>query len=104
VSWKTFEAQNKINLNHHLVLASSSVGFRAYNNAMKVNGKYQTLPWEFVALTTQYPLPAKVGTNNSPTSGGRSVGIVRLRTTATEFSFIRHCGGWRIEVQLEDYC
>jgi hypothetical protein len=23
----------------------------------------------------------------SPTSGGRSVGIVRLRTTATEFSF-----------------
>jgi hypothetical protein len=29
-----------------------------------------------VALTTQHPLSAKVGTT-SPTSGGRSVGIVR---------------------------
>jgi hypothetical protein len=29
-----------------------------------------------VALTTQYPLSAKVGTT-SPRSGGRSVGIVR---------------------------
>jgi hypothetical protein len=41
-------------------------------------------PWEFVALTTQQHLPAKVGT--TPTSGGRSVGIVPLRTKATEFS------------------
>jgi len=32
------------------------------------------------------PLSAKVGT--SPTGGGRSVGIVRVRTKATEFSFI----------------
>jgi hypothetical protein len=32
------------------------------------------------------PLPAKVGTT-SPTSGGRWVGIVRLRTKATEFGF-----------------
>jgi hypothetical protein len=29
----------------------------------------------------------------SPTSGGRSVGIVRLRTKATEFSFFRYSGG-----------
>jgi len=27
----------------------------------------------------------------SPTGGGRSVGIVRLRTKATEFSFYVHC-------------
>jgi hypothetical protein len=31
---------------------------------------------ESVALTTRHPLSAKVGTT-SPTSGGRSVGIVR---------------------------
>jgi hypothetical protein len=37
-----------------------------------------------VALTTQHPLSAKVGTT-SPTSGGRSVGIVRSRTKATVF-------------------
>jgi hypothetical protein len=40
--------------------------------------------WESVALTTQHPLSAKVGTT-SPTSGGRSVGIVRSRAKATEF-------------------
>jgi hypothetical protein len=39
-------------------------------------------------LTTQHPLFAKVGTT-SPTSGGRSVGIVRSRTKAREFSFFR---------------
>jgi hypothetical protein len=39
-----------------------------------------------VALTTQHPLSAKVGTT-SPRSGGRSVGIVRWRTKATEFFF-----------------
>jgi hypothetical protein len=38
------------------------------------------------ALTTRHPLSAKVGTT-SPTSGGRSVGIVRSWTKATEFSF-----------------
>jgi hypothetical protein len=37
-----------------------------------------------VMLTTQHPLYAKVGTS-SPTIGGRSVGIVRCRTEATEF-------------------
>jgi hypothetical protein len=42
--------------------------------------------WESVALTTKHSLSAKVGTT-SPTSGGRSVGIVRSRTKATEFSF-----------------
>jgi hypothetical protein len=44
-------------------------------------------PRESVALTTQHPLSAKVGTT-SPTSGGRSVGIVCSRTKATGFSFI----------------
>jgi hypothetical protein len=34
----------------------------------------------------QHPLPAKIGTN-LPTSGGRLVGIIRLRTKATEFFF-----------------
>jgi hypothetical protein len=38
-----------------------------------------------VVLTTQHPPSAKVGTT-SPTSGGRSVGIVRSRTKATEFT------------------
>jgi hypothetical protein len=37
-------------------------------------------------LTTQHPLPAKVGTNFAD-KRGRSVGIVRLRTKATEISF-----------------
>jgi hypothetical protein len=38
-----------------------------------------------VALTTQHPLSAKVGTT-SPRSGGRTVGIVRWRTKAFLFS------------------
>jgi hypothetical protein len=50
--------------------------------------KTELVTCEFVALTTQYPLLAKVGTKTSPTSGGRLVGIVRLRTKATEFSFL----------------
>jgi len=29
----------------------------------------------------------------SPTGGGRSVGIVRVRTKATEFSLVRNFGG-----------
>jgi hypothetical protein len=36
-------------------------------------------------MTTQHPLPANVGINFAD-SGGRSVGIVRLRNKATEFS------------------
>jgi hypothetical protein len=44
-------------------------------------------PSYFVALITQPPLPQKLALT-SPTSGGRSVGIVRLRTKATEFSFM----------------
>jgi hypothetical protein len=39
----------------------------------------------FGALTTRHPLSAKVG--KSPTRGGRSVGIVHLRTQAKEFVF-----------------
>jgi hypothetical protein len=45
-------------------------------------------PWGSVALTTQQPLSEKVGTLTSPTSGGRSVGIVRLQTKVTELSLI----------------
>jgi hypothetical protein len=44
-------------------------------------------PWEFVVLITQHPLPAKFGTNFVE-SGGRSVNIIRLRTTATGFSWV----------------
>jgi hypothetical protein len=35
--------------------------------------------WESVALTTRHPLSAKLALT-SPTSGGRSVGIVHLKT------------------------
>jgi hypothetical protein len=38
-------------------------------------------PGGFVALTTRHPLSAKIAS----TSGSRSVGIVRLRTKATQF-------------------
>jgi hypothetical protein len=41
-------------------------------------------PWGSVALTPRHPLSAL----NSPTCGGRSVGIVRLRTKATEFNLV----------------
>jgi hypothetical protein len=44
-------------------------------------------PWGSVALITQHPLSPKFGT--TPTSGGRSVDIVRLRTKATEFRFYK---------------
>jgi hypothetical protein len=43
--------------------------------------------WGSVALTTRHSLPTEMET--SPTSGGRSVSIIRLRTKATEFSFCR---------------
>jgi hypothetical protein len=41
-------------------------------------------PWGSVALTTRHPLSAMLALT-SPKNGGRSVGIVRLRTKATEF-------------------
>jgi hypothetical protein len=53
-------------------------------------------PWGFVALTTRRPLSAKLALT-SLTSGGRSVGIVRLRTKTTEIVFcfvILHKAGY----------
>jgi hypothetical protein len=44
-------------------------------------------PWGFVALTTRHPLSAKKLALTSPIGCGHSVGIVRLRTKTTEFSF-----------------
>jgi hypothetical protein len=43
-------------------------------------------PGESVALITRHPLSANLALT-SLTSGGRSGGIVRLRTKATEFFF-----------------
>jgi hypothetical protein len=45
----------------------------------------RVLLWEFVALTGNTLYPQRLALT-SPTSGGRSVGIVRVRTKATEFS------------------
>jgi hypothetical protein len=41
--------------------------------------------WKCIKYNTLYPQKLAL---TSPTSGGRSVGIVCLRTRATEFSFI----------------
>jgi hypothetical protein len=46
-----------------------------------INGRGNSLRWP---RNTLYPQTLAL---TSPTSGGSSVGIVRLRTTATEFSF-----------------
>jgi hypothetical protein len=54
-------------------------------------------PWGSIALTTQTLYPQKLALT-SLTSGSRSVGIVRLRTKATEFSFVFHPVRWRIYV------
>jgi hypothetical protein len=43
---------------------------------------------ESVALTTQQPIYPQKLPLTSPTSGGRSVGIVRSRTRAAEFSLV----------------
>ena len=48
------------------------------------NGDYR--PWGSVALTTWHPSIRK-SWETSPTGGGRSVGIVRSRTRATEFYY-----------------
>jgi hypothetical protein len=45
-----------------------------------------------ITLTTWHPLSAKVGT--LPISCGRSVGIVRSMTQATEFTFFFNAGAW----------
>jgi hypothetical protein len=47
----------------------------------EINGRGNSLRWP---RNTFYPQKLAL---TSPTSGGRSVVIVRLRTTATEFSF-----------------
>jgi hypothetical protein len=48
----------------------------------RINGHGDSLRWP---RDTLYPLKLAL---TSPTSGGHSVGIVRLRTKATEFSFV----------------
>jgi hypothetical protein len=48
----------------------------------QINGRGDQLRWP---RDTFYPQKL---TLTSPTCGGRSVAIVRLRTTATEFSFL----------------
>jgi hypothetical protein len=45
-------------------------------------------------LTTLHPLSTKELALTLPTSGGRSVGIVRSRTQATEFSFNDNSPEW----------
>jgi hypothetical protein len=50
--------------------------------------KPRLLAWGSVALTTQHPLYQLKLALISPTGCGRSVGIVRLRTKATEFSLV----------------
>jgi hypothetical protein len=48
----------------------------------EINGRGNSLRWP---RNTLYPQRSAL---TSPTSGGRSVGIVRLWTKATEFSFL----------------
>jgi hypothetical protein len=50
-------------------------------------------------LTTQHPRSLAL---TSPTSGGRSVGIVRLRAKATEFSFFYRKSEETIQKPLGD--
>jgi hypothetical protein len=46
-------------------------------------------PWESVTLTTWHPLPKKLAPT-SPTSRGRSIGIVRSWTRATELILVSY--------------
>ena len=48
----------------------------------EINGRRDPLRWP-----RDTPLPAKLALT-APTGGGRSVGIVRSRTKATEFSLV----------------
>jgi hypothetical protein len=48
----------------------------------EINGRGNSLRWPRITL---YPQKLAL---TSPTSGGRSVGMVRLRTKTTEFSVI----------------
>jgi hypothetical protein len=56
-----------------------------------------------VTLTTRHPLSAKVGTK-SPSGCGRSVGIVRLRTKTTEFSFSFLVFGTSAMTAVDQFC
>jgi hypothetical protein len=56
---------------------------------MEINGHGDPLRWPRDTLS---PQKLKL---TSPTSDGRSVGIVRLRTTATEFYMKGRGRGWR---------
>jgi hypothetical protein len=60
-------------------------------------------PWGFVALTTRHTLSAIKLALTSPTGCGRSVGIVRMLTKTTEFSFFLVLGFPPFKYPLRGY-
>jgi hypothetical protein len=61
--------------------------FKIYNNIVLRSRNRDYVYRGFAALTTRYPSIRIKLAVTSPTRGGRSVGIIRSRTQATEFSF-----------------